>query len=148
MKKAIFFIIVLVLAYSVNAEDIWQMDQAERSETIKNNLDEVNLDQVPGMLKFLLGKPKINIEVNGEVYGFKIAGNRIKDFVEGGIKNPHYIIFIPEDVLNEVVNSDDIPGAVEDAYSSGRITIEPQMTGAKIKFWFAERLLDWFAPEE
>ncbi len=136
MKKIICFLIILILASAVTAQGIGQMNQAARSKLIQENLDEVNLEQLPKTLKFLLGKPKINIEVNGEVYGFKITGNKIEDFIEGGIKNPHYIIFIPEETLEEIVASDNIVGTVEAAYLDGKITIEPQSPGAKIKFWF------------
>ncbi|MBW2963641.1 hypothetical protein KY306_02615 [Candidatus Woesearchaeota archaeon] len=137
MKKIIYFLVILVLAAAVTAQGIGQMTQAQRSQLIQENLDQVNLEDLPGALKFLLGKPKINIQVNGETYGFKITGNKIEDFIEGGLDKPHYIVYIPEEVLEEIVNSDNIVNTVETAYLEGKITIEPQTVGAKIKFWLA-----------
>lgn len=140
------FFIGLLLIFVVVTSLVYAQGN-ERAKLIKNNLDKINLEEAPGVLRFLLGKPKINIEVNGDVYGFKIAGNRVKDFVEGGLDKPHYIIRLSEESVNEIVNSEDIMGKIEELYLNGEIIVEPQRVGAKIKFWFFNKLKGWFIPE-
>ncbi|MBW2996021.1 hypothetical protein KY332_01840 [Candidatus Woesearchaeota archaeon] len=113
----------------------------EIGSLIKENLDSIDLGKAPKALKWVLGKPKINIEVNGHVYGFKIAGNTIKEFTEGGLDNPHYKIFIAENVLRDIFDSEDPASAVGEAYKNGDIKVEPQRLGAKIKFWVAKKFM-------
>ncbi|MBW2978372.1 DUF4215 domain-containing protein [Candidatus Woesearchaeota archaeon] len=38
--------------------------------------------------------------------------------------------------------------AIEEAYLNGDIVIEPQRIGAKIKFWFLEKIMGWFGVGE
>jgi hypothetical protein len=133
-------ILILMLSCVVYAvESDFEMEEV--GGLIKENLDNIDLGNAPKILKFVLGKPKINIEVNGYVYGFKIAGNSIKEFTEGGLEKPHYKIFVAEDVLRELVDSEDPAAAVGEAYKNGDIKIEPQRMGAKIKFWFAKKFM-------
>ena len=122
--------------------------QEKTSKQIRENLDKINLNEAPGVLRFILGKPKVNVEVNGAVYGFKIVGKRVKDFVEGGLDKPHYIIRLSEESVNEITESEDIMGKIEELYLNGEIVVEPQRVGAKIKFWFLEKFMGWFIEEE
>ena len=148
MKKIICAIIVAVILIGciVYAQENSSApkSQEQRAALIKQNLDKVNLSEVPGILRFILGKPKINIEVDGQVYGFKIAGEKIQDFVEGGLENPNYLIILPEEALDEIIASGDVIGKVTELYKEGVIVVKPQTIGAKIKFWFAKNLSGWF----
>ena len=140
MKKIICLLIILSLvniAYAVESD----FEMEEVGGLIKENLDNIDLGKLPKMLRFVLGKPKINVEVNGYVYGFKIAGNTIKEFTEGGLEKPHYKVFVAENILRELVDSEDPSSAVGEAYKNGDITIEPQRVGAKIKFWIAKKFM-------
>jgi hypothetical protein len=110
-------------------------------ELVRANLDKVDLSDAPRALRFVLGKPKVNIEVNGDVYGFKLAGNKVKDFVVGGIENPHYLIKIPPESIEKIVASEDPASTVGELYLAGEIVVEPQRLGAKIKFWIAKKFM-------
>ena len=142
MKKLFCLLMILLMFSVVYAES--ELTKEQRVELVKNNLDKIDLGKAPKALRFILGKPKINVEINGEVYGFKIAGNKITDFVEGGLEKPHYIVFISEDALDEIAAADDFAAKAEELYLTGKIKIEPQRTGAKIKFWFAKKMVKWF----
>ncbi|MEE9525096.1 MAG: hypothetical protein V3V78_00635 [Candidatus Woesearchaeota archaeon] len=140
MKKIIFMILVLLCSFIVYAEEVdFELD--EIGSLIKENIDSIDLSGAPKMLKWVLGKPKINVEINGYTYGFKITGNKIGEFTEGGLEKPHYIIKISETVLRDIANSEDPMSAVGEAYKNGDITVEPQKLGSKIKFWFAKKFM-------
>ncbi|MBR9691317.1 hypothetical protein GOV06_00880 [Candidatus Woesearchaeota archaeon] len=140
-KNIICLLMVLFVVSTAFAQTAGELSEEQRAQMIKYNLDDIDLEEAPKILKFILGKPKINIEVNGNVYGFKIAGNQIKDFVEGGLDNPHYKIFISENALSEITNAEDRSAKIEELYINGDIKIEPQRIGAKIKFWLAKRFI-------
>ena len=145
-KKVIVLFLVFVLISSfVNG-------QVGVPKELKQNIENINLENLPGILRFVLGKNKINVEIDDEgeksVFGFKIAGNQVKDFTEGGLDNPHYIIKTSMDSVQEVLNSNDPLNTAGELYEQGDIVIEPQQVGAKIKFWFLGKLVDWFSEEE
>jgi hypothetical protein len=148
MKKLIYLLaIVLVL---VAASVVYAEEKDKKTEIIKNNLDKIDLGKAPGALRFLLGKPKINIEVKNidgttDIYGFKIAGNKIQEFVEGGLDKPHYIIKMPVEAIQEIAGAENSVAKIGELYNSGTIVIEPQSTGAKIKFWLAKKFSGKFA---
>jgi hypothetical protein len=145
-KKVIVLLLVFVLISS------FVHGQAGVPKELKQNIENIDLENLPGILRFILGKNKINVEIDDDgeksVFGFKIAGNQVKDFEEGGLDNPHYIIKTSMDAVGEVLNSEDPLNTAGGLYESGDIVIEPQKVGSKIKFWFLEKLVGWFSEEE
>ena len=142
-------IVLTVLMASFAFADSHTLSREEIEQEIAANLDKIDLSQAPKALKFLLGKPKINIvlaNLDGteSTYGFKIGGNKITDFKVGGLDKPHYIIRISEETIVNIVESEDPAGMATESYKNGDIVIEPQRFGSKIKFWFASKFLDRF----
>ena len=115
---------------------------ATQSDDFEQTLKDIDLSQLPKVLKFLLGKPMMNVEVTdtNQTYGFKINGNKITDFVEGGIDSPNYIIKLDNSAINEILYADDPMNKAGDLFSENKIIIEPQTVGGKIKF----KILGWF----
>jgi len=125
------------------------MTKEDINAYIKDNLDKVNLSQVPGVLRFVLGKPKINVVVKmnkGEdyVFGFLIRDNKVQGFQENGLDKPNYTITTSEDVLVKIANSEDQNKAATDAFNNGEITLKANKFFSKVKLGVAKRLFKWF----
>ena len=129
--------------------DYKSMTKEDINAYIKDNLDKVNLSQVPGVLRFVLGKPKINVVVKmnkGEdyVFGFLIRDNKVQGFQENGLDKPNYTITTSEDVLVKIANSEDQNKAATDAFNNGEITLKANKFFSKVKLGVAKRLFKWF----
>jgi uncharacterized protein YcgL (UPF0745 family) len=129
--------------------DYKSMTKEDINAYIKDNLDKVNLSQVPGVLRFVLGKPKINVVVKmnkGEdyVFGFLIRDNKVQGFQENGLDKPNYTITTSEDVLVKIANSEDQNKAATDAFNNGEITVKANKFFSKVKLGVAKRLFKWF----
>ncbi len=133
------FILVMILLCCPIASAL-EMSDAE----IEEHLDDVDLSELPKVLKFILGKPRINIDVDGEVYGFVVAGNRVKDFVKGGLKDPNYVVYLSEEELEEIINSEDISTKLGEMYTKDLIKIEAKNYGGKVKYYLARKFTRWF----
>ena len=148
MSFIVFVFISLAMVSFAYADE--QDGNEDLEKQIRENLDNINLEDVPGTLKFLLGKPRINIEIKNndtskDIYGFRIAKSKIQDFKPGGLENPHYIIIIPKKSLDDIINAEDPMAKAEELYLSKDIIIEPQKFGAKIKYWFMNKLMGFFS---
>ena len=132
MRKITLLLILLLIPFAY----------ANEAEDVEGILDKVDLSELPGTLKFLLGKPLINIEITDTetVYGFKIDGEIITDFVNKGVEKPNYLIKLDNSTLNELLYADDPMNKATDFYSEGDIVIEPKTFGSKIKF----KIASWF----
>ncbi|MBW3015784.1 hypothetical protein KY330_05145 [Candidatus Woesearchaeota archaeon] len=112
---------------------------------IKENLEKIDLSTAPKSLKFILGKPKVNIIIkeNGDfaVYGFEVTGERITGFAEGGIEKPNYEITVSKDALTKLINSKDPATTLEELYLDGKVTVEAKTFGSKIKLWIAKMFM-------
>ena len=127
MKKLLIGIILTILLTGfVIADDL--------EYTIKDNLDKIDLTQAPGIFKFLLGSPKVNLEVerengNESLFGFVVKDGMVKEFKPGGVEGPDYIVKTHEKHITKET-LDNLP----ELYASGEIQIIPQKFFGKIKF--------------
>ncbi|MBT4540830.1 hypothetical protein HOC35_04925 [Candidatus Woesearchaeota archaeon] len=156
VKKLFCLIIILMLSTFVFADidisdiqDYQQMSKQEINQFIKQNLDEVDLSQAPGVLKFVLGKPKINtvIEMNNDeiyTFGFLVADDEITDFIEEGHEEPNYTVTITENTLIWIANSEDPNQAATDAYKEGYIVVTAHSIVNKVKLGVVGKLFKWF----
>lgn len=141
MKKLLALLISMIIMSS--------MACAITADEIENNLDNVDLSKIPGSLKFILGKPYINLELADEnstasTYGFKLAKENIEEFKDGGYEKPSYLVKTSEEVFNEIFEADDETAKIQELYNNGRIEIIPQKFFARLKMGIAEKLLAWF----
>lgn len=125
------------------------LTREEIEQQISANLDKIDLSQAPKALKFLLGKPKMNIVIANldgteSTYGFKIGGNKITDFKAGGLEKPHYIITISEESILEIAFAEDPGAKATELYLSEEIAVKPQTLGSKIKYWFVSKIMNRF----
>ncbi|MFC1691203.1 hypothetical protein ACFL0W_03395 [Nanoarchaeota archaeon] len=157
MKQKTLFLASLLLlitlcsiAYAQDTDNAGkELSEMDLDKVIKQNLDNVDLENVPKVVRFILGKPKINIELklndgSTKTFGFKIAGNRIKDFQPGGLDKPHYIIEIKENSLKKIIASKDPAAKTGELYETGEIEIKPQKVGSKVKYFVANKFRKWF----
>lgn len=129
--------------------DYKDMSKEEINAYVKQNLDKVDLSQTPKALRFVLGKPKINIVVKmnkGEdyVFGFLIRDNKVQGFQENGLEKPNYTITTSEDVLVKIAKSEDQNKAATDAFNNGEITVKANKFFSKVKLGIAKKLFGWF----
>lgn len=158
MKKLFLLLVVIMLSSMifVSAEidlndisDYQQMSKEEINQFIKQNLDEFDLSQAPSVLKFVLGKPKINVIVemaNEDIYkfGFVVVDDKIADFVEEGHEQPNYSVIITENTLLWIANSENSQQAASDAYIDGYIVVTAHSFGSKVKLGVFGKLYKWF----
>ena len=118
-----------------------------RSERIQATLDRINLSDTPG--RFILGNPKINMEVLEQdgsisVYGFRIKGDKAGEYVEGGHEKPHYIATLTAETLDVILDAEEPEPVMGELHEAGEIELEPQTVGAKMRSWFANLLAGLF----
>lgn len=97
------------------------------------------IDNVPIVLKSMLGSEKVNMVVtrdNGSVFrvGMDMVSARIERTVAGGLSDPTIIVTTTQSAINEVVSSKDRIGAFRNMTDSGRIRFEA-------KNWWTETKL-------
>ncbi|RMF54975.1 hypothetical protein D6745_03505 [Candidatus Woesearchaeota archaeon] len=126
-KQSLLICLVLALLFTglAIADDL--------EDTIKGNLNKIDLSQAPGIFRFLLGSPKVNLEVTREngsisVFGFVIKNSAVQEFKAGGVEKPDYIIKIHEKHMTEKALN-----TLPELYSSGEIQIVPKTFFSKIK---------------
>jgi hypothetical protein len=138
MKKTIKILTLFLMTMLLAMITIAQEEKAQEN-TIESVLSEIDLTNLPGSVKFILGKPNINVNVIDveskikQTYGFKIGENKIKEFKDEAIDNPNFIIALKEDVFDNVVNSVDPMKEIKELYANKDISIEAVTLGSKIK---------------
>lgn len=144
---------MVIAAQPANLDDFKELRQEQKkiviAQLIKDNLNQVDLSELPGTLRFILGKPRINIVMKNKdgsefVYGFRIMKENIEEFKEGGLEKPNYLITIKEEHVFGIIGSDDYAGEIQQLYLDGDMTVEPQTFGSKVKFFFADTLFGLF----
>ena len=150
MKKIMLSMLTVVILLLAIPAGFAQLTEEEVTRTIRENLDKIDLSKAPGTLKFLLGKPRMNVELtlnSGKVltYGFRINKEKITDFAPGGVEKPAYIVKLNEATLNKLINADDVGGKAAELYETGEIIIEPVKIIAKIKFGLAKFFMGLFS---
>ncbi len=112
---------------------------------IEENVNQIDLGELPWIVKFLVGKPEFNIIIKmnsneKKVYGLKVNEERKVDLNLEGYEKPDYIVHIDEDSLIEIGLAEDSEEKVNELYNSGKIVIEPQ----KFKGKFLFKIASWF----
>ena len=97
------------------------------------------IDNVPPVLKSIVGSEKVNVIVtrgDGSDFrvGMDIVSAKIEKTVEGGISDPTIVITTTQSALNEVIKSKDRIAAFKQQADSGQIRFEGKswMANAKI----------------
>lgn len=98
------------------------------------------IDNVPSVLRSMVGSEKVNIIVtrgDGSDFrvGMDIVSARIEKTIEGGISDPTIVITTTQSALNEVAKSKDKIAAFKQQADAGQIRFEGKswLANAKIK---------------
>jgi hypothetical protein len=150
MKKRAVFVISFLLLVSfaaaqtdVEPELYAGEDQQRISQKIQDNLDVISMENAPGVLRFLLGKPYANLLVDEYVFGFAVEDGAVAGFYEHGLEDPNYLILMTEDSLDKIIDGAD----AGEMYQTGEIIVQAETIGAKIKLWFAN-IWNWLFGEK
>jgi hypothetical protein len=129
-------VVLMTLLISFAGAFSFDMPTTQKYVNTYNN----QIDNVPTVIKSMLGSEKINMIItreNGSVFlvGMDMVGARIERTVEGGISDPTIIITTTQSALNEVGNSKDQIAAFKKQTDAGQIRFEGKswLADAKIK---------------
>lgn len=112
-------------------------------ELIKNKINDY-IGEISRTTSFLIGGADIEIIVEGEnnlLFDVELTKGNVTDFVkdEGKI-SPNYIIRIDNENAKDVLLSTNPRAMIIEAYKNDKLKIEPQTFGAKIKYFFVDKL--------
>ncbi|MBT3297493.1 hypothetical protein HN385_01060 [archaeon] len=107
------------------------------TEAFKNNLDQIDLSEVPAIFQFLLGEPHININLvkSDETtlqFGFMVKDGKVTDFQERHYNDADYIITVEEQNLMKLSNFNDPVRGVLEMYENGDIKIQAEKFRGKV----------------
>ena len=136
--------IFLLLSVTLAAAETSGQDNL--TTLVKDNLDNIDLNNLPSAVKFILGSPAMNVEVardSGETktYGFMFKDGLVSGFTEEGIASPDYIVYLSEASVNDISDAPDSNARVSELYENGSIVIKAQNFMGKI--WLT--IAGWFA---
>lgn len=130
--------LVVLMIISISLVDAFSFDMpiTQKYVDIYNN----QINNVPTVLKSMVGSEKVNIIITGENssefrVGMDIVSAQIVSTVEGGISDPTIIVTTTQSALNEVAKSKDRIGAFKEQADAGKIRFEGKswLANAKIK---------------
>lgn len=100
-------------------------------QMIQSYVKEYNerVDEVPEILKSLLGSEKVNIKImrdNGKalMVGYATKHAKITRVVEGGLNNPSIVVLATESALKRIECSSDRVSTFHEERASGRVAIK------------------------
>jgi hypothetical protein len=96
------------------------------------------IDEVPQILKLLLGNERVNIKIalkdGGFIrLGYETNNARIKRVVEGGLRNPTITVVATERAIEKIDNSDDPIVAFQEERGLGNVVINGKSLTTKVK---------------
>jgi hypothetical protein len=96
------------------------------------------IDEVPQILKLLLGNERVNIKIALKDRGFIRLGYetnnaRIKRVVDGGLRNPTITVVATERAIEKIDNSDDPIVAFQEERGLGNVVINGKSLTTKVK---------------
>jgi hypothetical protein len=128
--------LVILMTISISFVDAFSFDMP----TTQKYVDTYNnqIENVPAIIKSLLGSEKINMIItreDGSVFrvGMNMVSARIERTVEGGISNPTIIITTTQNALGEVRKSNDTIAAFRTQTDNGQIRFEGKSWSADVK---------------
>ncbi len=107
------------------------------TEAFKNNLDQIDLSEVPAIFQFLLGEPYINInlvKLDGTTlqFGFMISEGKVTEFQEGHYDDADYTLTVDEDNLMKLSSFDNPASGILEMYENGDIKIQAEKFMGKV----------------
>jgi len=112
---------------------------------IKSNLDKVDVSDMPGPMRFILGKPRVNIQIEGSdaLYGFYLQDDK-PVYVSGGLDDPHYLVEVSEKAIIEASKADDVSDKIGELFKQSEIKVTGRRLMSKVKLGVATMFMEWF----
>ncbi len=130
--------LAVLLMLSISFTDAFSFDMPTTQKYV--NAYNTQIDNIPAVVKSMLGSEKINMIItreDGSVFsvGMDMVSARIERTVEGGISDPTIIVTATQSALSEVGRSKDRIAAFKTQTDAGQIRFEGKnwLADAKIK---------------
>ena len=130
--------LAVLLMLSISFTDAFSFDMPTTQKYV--NAYNTQIDNIPAVVKSMLGSEKINMIItreDGSVFsvGMDMVSARIERTVEGGISDPTIIVTTTQSALSEVGRSKDRIAAFKTQTDAGQIRFEGKswLADAKIK---------------
>jgi len=130
--------LVILMTLSISFVDAFSFDMPTTQKYVNTYNNQI--DNVPTVIKSMLGSEKINMIItreDGSVFrvGMNMESAKIVRTVEGGISDPTIIVTTTQSALNEVGKSKDRIAAFKKQTDAGQIRFEGKnwLANAKIK---------------
>lgn len=146
MKTRILFAAFLVAAFAATG--------AAQTNTTTMDFDSYNLseyedtanqhtDELPGWIKDLVGGENINIYINeGQDDAFnlsiKMDGLKVQNMTDTALDNPDIEVWTSTEVIQNITESEDPVGDMQEAINNDEIRYEANDTWTKIKLFFTD----------
>lgn len=125
-----------------------------QTNTTSMNLDSYNLseyedtvnqhtDELPDWIKDLVGDEDVNVYINeGQNDSFnlsiKMDGLKVQNMTDSALDNPKIEVWTSTDVIQNITESEDPVGDMQEAINKGEIRYEANDTWTKVKLFFAD----------
>jgi len=125
-----------------------------QTNTTSMNLDSYNLseyedtvnqhtDELPDWIKDLVGDEDVNVYINeGQNDSFnlsiKMDGLKVQNMTDSALDNPKIEVWTSTDVIQNITESEEPVGDMQEAINNGEIRYEANDTWTKVKLFFAD----------
>jgi hypothetical protein len=128
--------LVVLMTISIAFVDAFSFDMPTTQKYVNNYNNQI--DNVPTIIKSMLGSEKVNMIItreDGSVFrvGMDMVSARIERTVEGGISDPTIIVTTTQSALSEVGKSNDKIAAFRTQADNGQIRFEGKSWLADVK---------------
>lgn len=118
--------------------DLDSYNLSEYEDTVNQHTDEL-----PDWIKDLVGDEDINLYINeGQNDSFnlsiKMDGLKVQNMTDSALDNPKIEVWTSTDVIQNITESEDPVGDMQEAINNGEIRYEANDTWTKVKLFFAD----------
>lgn len=118
--------------------DLDSYNLSEYEDTVNQHTDEL-----PDWIKDLVGDEDVNVYINeGQNDSFnlsiKMDGLKVQNMTDSALDNPKIEVWTSTDVIQNITESEDPVGDMQEAINNGEIRYEANDTWTKVKLFFAD----------
>lgn len=108
-------------------------------EQLKKVQQEVNAqaEQIPGIVKFFIGKERINFKIDTMVIGIYIVKGKIEDIKVGSVENPTMNLIT---TMNDIIEISNQRRDLASALAEGKVKVEPLRFITKVKLFVIKKV--------
>jgi len=118
--------------------DLDSYNLSEYEDTVNQHTDEL-----PDWIKDLVGDEDVNVYINeGQNDSFnlsiKMDGLKVQNMTDSALDNPKIEVWTSTDVIQNITESEEPVGDMQEAINNGEIRYEANDTWTKVKLFFAD----------